>query len=401
MSGSIDVAGRVQSVARRATWQRRAEWLADGLRLGAACGVAAVAWRALVDPGFAWAPVAAMALAAGLVPFAVYGLSRRVQPLAAAWLLDRRLGAEGRIATLFEAGLAGRFAPCLEREAAALLAAPWRPSWRGVGRRLGGAAGLAGVAVLVLLLASPPVASTVRPLSAAEEALRLQEAAARFAAALAAAGHPVLAERLDRQAAALAAGDADPEEAARVMRALEDRFQVEGWIVSLRRVLGESAAGRELRATLLGEAAGDGVATTGGSADEKASRLEEAAALPGLPEALRRQLARVLAAARGGDDAGFEAAGRAVQELLGPEVPAEVLAGSAEILAALGAGARSAGEAAAGSPGGGPAPRGSGPGAAAERAGSGADPAVRGGIESDPVFDPNLRRVIRRYFDRD
>jgi len=403
---SRDLDRTLSRVRRRLTWHRRLDLGVRGLLIGAGGAFVVIVWHAVVDPGMPWRPGAALALAAGLLPCLAYALRRRVTWSSAAWFLDRKLTAGGRILTLrehrppeAEGPRESAFLPRIEAEVSGLLGGSWSPSWSRPVRGLSALAVIGVASGLLLLLgpaASGPVTTTDAP-PAASGPGRNASALERLAGELRSGGEAALAERLARAAERLARGQATDPETERLFEELEERLRRHGVLVTLRTVLESSPAGKALARRLLDgdtpDTHGDGVAvTTPDGSREQIALLERVARLPGLPEGLERDLERAVAALRSGNRDAFDAAAAALREQLGREAPAALLAESAERLAALRAGAVTS-RAARPSPGGETRPAGG-----AEKPGPASKPDVRGEPETTTVLDPNLRRVIRRYF---
>jgi hypothetical protein len=399
MDSSLQLDRTLRRVRRRLTWHRRLDLGVRGLLLGAGGALVVIVWHAVADPRLPWRAAAGLAVAAGLLPYLAYGLHRRVSSTSAAWFLDRRLAAGGRILTLEEprgepGPIETAFFSRLESEVSGLLGAHWSPSWVRTVRRLATLGVIVAAAGLVLLLgpAAPPAPGTGMPATAhgsGDHAPALE----RLSLALGAQGETALAERLAREAQRLGRGQAADPETERLLGELEERLRRHGLIVAVRTALGESATGRALARRLLGrDGRGDGVAVTAADeSEERIALLEKVTRLPGLPAALERELRRALAAARVGNPEAFAAAAAAFREQLGPEGPAALLAESAERLASVRTGA-AASDAPLGPPG-----KGAGH-AGGEKPGRRSRAGVRGEPETTPVLDPNLRRVIRRYF---
>jgi hypothetical protein len=256
-------------------------------------------------------------------------------------------------------------------------------------------AGIVIAAGLVLLVGPDVPVGATTPGSSPTQSATTRHAVAleRLARELRARGEVALAEHLAPAARRLARGQPVDPATERLFEELEERLRRHGVIVTLRTALGDSPAGKALARSLLGsDAPGDGVAVTApGATQEQIALLQEAVRLPGLPDGLQRELGRALAALQSGNREAFDVAAAALREQLGGAAPAALLAESVERLAALRDGAATPGGSRRSSPG---AVRSRG----AEKPGPEAKPEVRGEPETSPVLDPNLRRVIRRYF---
>jgi len=400
MGTSFDLDRTLGRVRRRLTWYWRLDLAIRGLLIGAGGALVVIAWHAVADPRLSWRLASSLALAAGLLPYVTYGLKRRISTTSAAWFLDRKLTAGGRILTLLEHRRAEDpgetpFLPRIETEVSGLLRDPWSPAWSKPIRRLPVLAGIVIAAALVLLLGpdTPVAAPTPGSPPTWSATIRHAPALERLAAELRARGEAALAERLAQAARRLARGEAPDPATERLLDELEERLRRHGVIVTLRIALGDSPAGRALARSLLGsDGAGDGVAVTApGASKEQIALLQKAARLPGLPDALERELGRALAALQSGNREAFDVAAADLREQIGREAPADLLAESVERLAALKDGAATSGASRRPAPGE-LRPR------RAEKPGPTAKPEVRGEPGTSTVLDPNLRRVIRRYF---
>ena len=382
---------------RRLTWQRRLEWAVQGLVWGSAGIVLVVLWRAAVDLAFPWERVGVLVAVTGAAPFLVYGWRARVAPETAAGYLDRKLRAEGRVLTLLDidgrAGHETAFEPQLLREMSALASRPWKPSWRKLHRWLVTLAAVAAVAALLLALAPAPPGEPSRvPLGAAELAALQRENARRLGEWLRAGGEKGLADRLDQVVQDGVRTPVEAREAERLAGALEERLYRHELRAALQAALGETPPGQKLLAVLVGPG-GRGVSLLD-QAEETTDLLENAARFPTLPPRLEKLLQDVRSAIQNRDAGALQAAVETSQSLLGGEgsVSPETLAEAAELLAAMQSGTGPRPRTTVGSHGSVRVPKMSGPGG---------HPGVRGEENGVTVRDPNLRRVIRRYFTSD
>ncbi len=397
---SEDLEHLVHRARRRLAWHHRLDIGVRALCLGACCVAAAAVWRGVVDPHLPWLIVGGLAFLAGLMPWLARGFLLRISPDTAAWYLDRKLGAGGRILTLAEAprSAGGKrtsgFHACIEEEVSALLARDWAPStWRRSRRIRLQSAALFAVSLVVLLL-GPGTTTPVQKMQTSRDRTRaLARAAERLGASLETLGEAELGEALGREGVRFKRGEGGGVEFERLARALEERLKRQGVRESIRSALEASDAGREIGERIF-EGAGDAAAFTT-AAEDRVEMLERAAELPGLPEAVRRHLRRSAEALRKRDAEAFAAARSRIRELLGEEISSSVLLEAGEVLAAMGGEVRGEGYS-------GRTDR-PGPEAGLIRngPGPGGNPAVRGDPGREAVLDPNLRRVIRKYFERD
>lgn len=385
-SPPLDVLHLVAVARGRLCRRRRMEGLLEGLTLGALGAALAAVWQAAVDPTFPWQRVAPLIAAAGFLPYGIHLLRLRVSAEQAAWYLDRRVRAGGRLPALVEDG--GRFRQALEGEVRALRLEGAGGGYGRVRRRLL-RLGCALVGLVLVRLLAPvaevPESGANRALASGAVRTDVQAlAAVRLAARLAERGEGRLADGLAELAPRIRRGAHEDASMVGLARSVEDRLQQETHRAALRRALGDSPVGRALAARLAGTG-GEGTAVTR-PLPEAEALLARAAADPRLSAALQRQLSRAAAAARDNDSEAFAAAASAVREALGAALPPRLLAEAAELLAALEDDSLQASADRSGTGG---------------KSGHSGDRAVRGLRAAELVLDPDLRRVIRRYFQRD
>jgi len=388
--------GLLQRTRRRLVWHIRLEYGARAVFLGGVALAAAAIWRGVVAPGFPWMLAGGLGFLAGLLPVLVHGMARRVSLTTAAWYLDCKLEAEGRILTLSEEIQPGAlksesgFYTRLEEEVSPLLTGDWAPSLRRPGRVLISSAALVAASLVVLLLGgSEPTLIDEIP-SPGEQARLHYQAARRVSERLNALGETEVGEALELEALRFQKGLSSNSETRRLARILEERLRHQDVLDSIRKAVGNSEAGKKVQERIFG-GSGTGAAITSNT-EEEVKLLEKAAGIPGLPEAVARHLQLAAEAARNKD---LEASGvltSRIRDLLDGEISASLLVEASELLAAMEAGDIAGGKGNRyGSPGRLPV----------KKAGPGGDPGVRviPGVEA--VLDPDLRRIIRRYFDRD